>query len=100
MLGLFLEAVDTQMKVRKHAKCEFVHNTTPLKTKLFSVLPEPVSEGHHDIQRCQEEDEMEEEVAVRHPLRLVMNNLLTAFVVIINHKLIFNWKKKTKISKL
>lgn len=53
--------------------------------KKVVVSPEPVCEGHHDIQRGQEEDEVEEEVAVGHSLGLVVNNLLTAFGVIVNH---------------
>lgn len=52
--------------------------------------PEPVGEGHHDVERSQEEDKMEEEVAVGHSLGLVVNNLLTAFVLIVNHKLLFS----------
>lgn len=55
--------------------------------------PEPVREGHHDIQRGQEEDEMEEEVAVGHPLGLVVNHLLTAFALIVDRKLLLNWKE-------
>lgn len=56
------------------------------------AAPEPVGEGHHDIQRRQEEDEMEEEVAVGHALRLVVNDLLAAFVVVVHHKLLLGWK--------
>lgn len=35
---------------------------------------------------------MKEEVAVSHPLCLVVNNLLTAFVLVINRKIFFSWK--------
>lgn len=35
---------------------------------------------------------MEEEVAVGHALRLVVNDLLAAFVVVVHHKLLLGWK--------
>lgn len=39
---------------------------------------------------------MEEEVAVGHSLSLIVNHLLTAFCVVINHKLLLNWKTNKK----
>lgn len=56
--------------------------------------PEPVGEGHHDVQRGQEEDEMEEEVAVSDSLRLVVNHLLTAFALLVDLKLLLDWKRQ------
>lgn len=50
--------------------------------------PEPVGERHHDVERRQEEDKVEEEVAVGHSLGLVMDDLLTAFGVVVHHKLL------------
>lgn len=35
---------------------------------------------------------MEEEVAVGHALRLVVNDLLAAFVVVVHHELLLGWK--------
>lgn len=52
--------------------------------------PEPVRQRHHDVQRCQEEDKVEEEVAVGHSLGLVVNDLLTAFGVVVHHKLLLH----------
>lgn len=67
------------------------------ETITLTDWPEPVGEGHHDVQRSQEEDEMKEEVAVGHSLRLVVNNLLTAFILIVHHKL-FIGCEKVKVS--
>ena len=50
--------------------------------------PEPVGEGHHDVERGQEEDEVEEEVTVGHALALVVDHLLTPLVLVINHHLL------------
>jgi len=52
--------------------------------------PEPVGEGHHDVERRQEEHKMEEEVAVGHTLALIVNDLLAALVLVVDHKL-FLW---------
>lgn len=40
---------------------------------------------------------MEEEVAVSHSLGLVVNNLLTTFILVVNGELLFNWKRPTKL---
>lgn len=56
--------------------------------------PEPVGEGHHDVQRSQEEDEVEEEVAVRHPLALVVDHPLAAFALVVGGKILLDWKRR------
>lgn len=56
--------------------------------------PEPVGEGHHDVQRSQEEDEVEEEVAVRHPLALVVDHPLAAFALVVGGEILLDWKRR------
>lgn len=56
--------------------------------------PEPVGESHHDIKRSQEEDKVEEEVAVGHPLALVVDDPLAAFALVVRHKVLLHWRKQ------
>lgn len=56
--------------------------------------PEPVGEGHHDVERSQEEDKVEEEVAVRHPLALVVDHPLAAFALVVGGEILLDWKRR------
>lgn len=58
--------------------------------------PEPVGESHHDIKRSQEEDKVEEEVAVGHPLALVVDDPLAAFTLVVRHKVLLHWRKQDR----
>lgn len=58
--------------------------------------PEPVGESHHDVERSQEEDKVEEEVAVGHPLALVVDDPLAAFALVVRHKLLLHWRRQDR----
>lgn len=45
---------------------------------MSSILPVPVGEHHHDVERRQEEGHVEEWIAVRHLGALVIAHLLSA----------------------
>lgn len=47
-----------------------------------SLITEPVSEGHHYVQGSQKENKMEEKVAVGDALGLIVDDFLTAFVLV------------------
>lgn len=49
--------------------------------------PEPVSEGHHDVQWGEEEDKMKEEVAVGHTVTFIMDHFLASFAFVVNYNL-------------
>ena len=72
---------------RRHTHVAVTANGDWLNPTQAVTRPEPVGEGHHDVERGQEEDEVEEEVAVGHALALVVDHLLAALVLVVNHHL-------------
>jgi len=49
----------------------------PLAVELSASLPVPVRQCHHDVQWCQEEDEVKETVAVSDSISLIISHVLS-----------------------
>ena len=60
----------------------------------YNNLPVPVCQHHHDVQRCQEVNEMKEGVAICHTLFLIIYYLLSFLLITCNEK---NYMLKYKI---